>query len=717
MIAVNSLTAPQISMQTPRRLPGWFFTLLLLPFLLAVPPSGYSQFCGSSDNTYQFVNWCTHPVWLAERSTADPTAYPPQSGNWAVAGLCTDNAACPSGLCDVNGGRCTCTTPADCPGGAVCEADGKCGNVATICVPQNWSSGTFWPRTGCTLDDSVTPATLACDTGACFNSSGTALLDCSVGNGGGSPTNPVTQFEVTSSTASVNYDVSIAAGYNVETKATPVGGGLVVPGTPSTDVVACYDAGCTADLNATCPEALQVVESGQVIGCLDPCTRCQRSDPPAALQCDTLLSDQWTSCTSTTGSVTYEDLYCAKNFSDGNPQASPNQGTPTAFSQLDCAPVTSFVTPTFVSSYTLPAGQGVCLYTSAPQSTISNFNDYGWADAQSGTTKNCGGSSPLPDGTACGGYLTVQSDGSYYTDAIGYTCQTATYPLAAGGTQTAHLCMPPTTTGLGVCTEDLAGGLPLYSGTGGVANAAWITAATAAGGGTTPYYVPFKIACEAAYAWQYDDIASGFGCTVASTVGGNSTFTGFDVSFCSSNLAPTLTEGVPDLIIDMDIGGRVKKLDREGRGKLRMAGQTKLPVGVALTDITLSVSDLLDEVGAKGELIDTGNAPRPLPLPPRKRNAKKAIFETEAGVEPHVKVILRRPKTSSETVNLRLKARGLTIARPAGCEGTATEVSLETALNLRVEQARQHDRPLALQEDGIAGPVTGKKLMRLQTRG
>jgi len=675
-----------------------FLSLALL--LCAAPSSARAAACSASQFTYSFANFCTETVWIGQRSTGDGSAYPPQSGNWAVGGICTTNADCTTGLCDADGGRCTCSTSSDCSGGAVCEADGKCGNIATFCMPQAWSSGTFWPRTGCTLDDSVSPAQLACSTGACFDTGGNPLLDCSVNNGGGSPTNPVTQFEVTSSATSVNYDVSIAAGYNVETKIRAAGGGLVVPGTPSTEVVGCYDAGCTADLNQTCPAPLQVLDAGEVIGCLDPCTRCQRADPPSALACDSTFSDTWTSCSSTSGSTTYEDLYCAKNFADGNPQASPNQGTPTAFAQSDCPPVTSFVTPTFASGYALPAGQGVCLYTNPPQSTIQYFNDYGWADAPSGTTKTCGGASPLADGTACGGYLTTQSDGSYYGSAIGYTCQTATYTTSSG-TQTAHLCMPPTTSGLGVCTEDDGGGLPLYSGTGGVPNADWITAATAAGGGTTPYYVPFKTACQAAYAWQYDDIASGFACTVGSAVSGGQTFSGFDVTFCGSNVEP-LSPVVPDEILGLTAKGRrANKLDTTDKGKLHVAGETNLPVDMDLADLRVSVENLLDEIGAKGELVDVI---LPLTLTPGTRTAKKAVFASESGVEPNVKVILRRPKAGAEKVKITVKAARATIDRPAACESSES-ASLETGLNV-------HDGQQVTRVSGIASWKCKKKGLR-----
>src|SRR5262249_8010875 len=154
---------------------------------------------------------------------------------------------------------------------------------------------------------------------------------------------------------------------------------------------------------------LSMVGGGAVVGCLDPCTRCQRPDPPAALHCTDTVADTW-SCNEKSGHVTYLDLYCAKNVADGTAQASPNQGTPTAFSQGDCAPVTQFVTPTFTGGYTLPAGQGVCLYTEPPQSTIPHFNDYGWFDEVLHAQQNCGGMqpsyAPLPDGTPCGGYRT-----------------------------------------------------------------------------------------------------------------------------------------------------------------------------------------------------------------------------------------------------------------------------------------------------------------------
>lgn len=651
--------------------------------LVSVATAAHGQCDPATQYTYTFTSACTEPVWIGQRSTGDPSSHPPQSGNWALSGMCTTNADCPSGACDADSGLCTCSSAADCPGGAVCGADDKCSTTATFCMPQSWPSGTFWPRTGCTLDDSVTPATLTCATGACYlTNSNTQLLDCSVTNDGGSPTNPVTQFEVTSTSTGVNYDVSIAAGYNVETSATPVGGGQVVPGT--TDTIACYDVGCTADLNATCPSALQVLDaSNAVIGCLDPCTQCQRANP-AALQCDATLADTWT-CGANSGSVTNLDLYCAKNFVDGTAQASPNQGTPTAFSQLDCPPGTSFVAPTFATAYALPAGQGVCLWTSAPQSSIPHFNDYAWADAVNGQ-QYCGGAPPdyvpLADGTVCGGYRTAQSDGGYYADGLGYTCQTATYTVDGGASQTAHLCMPPVASGLGTCESDNLGNLPLYSVGAGVTNQAWLDAAKLPGNGT-PYYETFKTACQAAYAWQYDDIASGFGCTPSSTVSGGSTFTGFDVTFCGSRIDPPGPGPNPPsaaVPVALQVKGRAAGLGRPNRGHLRLKGTTTVPTSIALENLTVELENLLDQVGAAGELVATADTS----LSPRKRKPKVAVFESAGGVTPRIKVVVHRRRPDSADVKVVVNVRRATITKPV-CAGDVT--SIETALTLATDAA------------------------------
>jgi hypothetical protein len=442
--------------------------------------------------TYTFTSYCPYPVWIGQHSTTAPTSYPPTSGNWALASVCTSNSQCSSGTC--SNGQCTCQSSTDCPGGAACQ-NNLCATSATFCMPQSWVSGTFWPRTGCTLSN----GNLSCQTGQCGSP---GMLDCGVGNNGGSPQNPVTQLEVTTNPGTANYDVSINAGYNVEMKVTTVGG--------SQNGGACAFAGCTSDLNATCPASLQLTSSGTVVGCLDPCTQCVRSSP-SGLSCGTAIAGaSGTDCNGNPiNSVTYQDMYCAKNMADGNAQASSNQGTPTCFADVDCPAGSTCYFTGFPQAFQPPAGAGVCIDPNNPN----------YANAKA----TCG---PTTVGQACGGYI-FNYQGQ---NALGYTCQPVTYQ--SGGQQlTAYTCLPPTISGLGQCqppNPNTGGPTQLYTGGGGLFNAAWITAGKQAGGGTTPYYEIFKQACPEAYTWQYDDAASGFGC---------SSMTGFDVTFCGS-LAP-----------------------------------------------------------------------------------------------------------------------------------------------------------------------------------
>ncbi len=473
----------------------------LMTFALVVFAGGtaavHAQTCPSGTYTYTFTSFCPFPIWIGQHSTTAKQSYPPVSKNWALAPGCTSNSQCGSRqACHQSGpgvpGQCTCAQNADCPGGAPCS-NGLCATVATFCMPQTWSSGAFWPRTNCTTSGN----NLNCLTGQCATP---GLLDCGFGNNGGSPQNPVTQLEVTTTPSGGNYDVSINAGYNVEMKITPTGA--------TQKGALCHWAGCTSDINKTCPSALQAKASGSVIGCLDPCTQCLRSSP-AALSCSTAISKDasgntpstTTPCTGTGGGLpSYQDMYCAKNVKgDGNSQASSNQGTPTAFAAEDCPVGTIFTTS--LSKFAPPTGMGVCIDPSNPN----------YANA-------AGACSASTIGKPCGGYLILK-----YFDALGYTCQSAAYNNA-GDNQTAYVCVPPTTSGLATCASP-AGNTPLYQGTGGVFNAAWLTAGLQAGGGTTPYYQLFKTACPQAYTWQYDDDSGGFAC---------SGLTGFQVALCGS---------------------------------------------------------------------------------------------------------------------------------------------------------------------------------------
>lgn len=194
--------------------------------------------CGTGTYTYSFTSFCPFAIWVGQSAaTSNVRSYPPEGGNWALAARCTANTDCPSGTCDAASGECICSSSSDCSGGARCLANSKCDATATFCMPPAWDSGTFWPRTHCTADGQ---GGLNCETGQCTPAtSTTGLLDCGVGIT--SSTNPVTQFEVTSTPAAVNYDVSLVAGYNVEMKVAPRGGSYAVPGVPATEnQIACY---------------------------------------------------------------------------------------------------------------------------------------------------------------------------------------------------------------------------------------------------------------------------------------------------------------------------------------------------------------------------------------------------------------------------------------------------------------------------------------------
>jgi hypothetical protein len=520
----------------------------------------------------------------------------------------------------------------------------------------------------------------------------------------------VAQFEVTSTGGFANYDVSLVAGGNVEMKVVPVGGYYPEPGVAAPqNQVACYTSGCSAALNSSCPTNLQVTSAGSVIGCLDPCTQCQRTAPNgstpnpaiyAALKCSsTITTDVSGNSPATTvtcgntggGPPTYQAMYCAANFGDTGspPQASSNQGTDTAFAQSDCFPGKTYVVPTFASTYKGPAGAGVCLYASPPQNGIAGFNNYGWADYASGQTLNCGN---LPDGTACGGYLTGQSDTlngggtgtATYPNGLGYTCQTATYVDTTMQTQTAHLCLPPTVSGLGTCTNDSLGMKPLYTGVGGVYNASWLTAGLQAGGGSTPYYQTFKAACGASYTWQYDDASSGFACQAAAPPSGQ-VFSGFNVTFCGSQAL--LGAGVAQAsLIAFTGSGDAQNVGTAGsQGTIVISGQFSLSGDVQLDQASIRLTDLLHEVDGAGELAQGPRGERVLPITLAARPGSKAgdaVFRTPADARTDVKVEIKKRAFSDNVLTFSIAVDHATISQAARCAARHRVATIETGFDL-----------------------------------
>lgn len=618
---------------------------LALPAVFAAPSWGTDVCSGDQPYIFTFTNQCAFPVWIGQHDSTDSKSYPPQDGNWALAGRCKQHADCASGVCDTVKGQCTCAQAADCSGGASCTG-GLCSVTAVFCMPKLWTSGVFWPRTGCVK----TGDKLNCLTGQCNPAGGTeGLVDCAVQKTG--PMSPISLFEATINTDNVNYDVSMASGYNLPVNVTPIGGchklaGIAFP----QNKVACFASACQGDLKASCPSVLQKKSGSTVIGCDWPCHLCTSPNPPAELKCsDYILKDasgndtdvtsdcsnaatavtaggniginnpqqplkaghpavltitassgytiqNVTGCsgalsgtTYTTGNITadcivsatfsptaggaattatlafglptYVQMYCAKSYPDDRTgddvpvMASTNQGTPVAFSTQDCFPDKQFVVPTYPTGYSPPAGQGVCLYIRSPQIDIPHFNDYNWFDFKLNKVRYCGGAppdyaDPLPDGTPCGGYMTTAK---YFDDGMGYACRTVSFTDANAKTQKAHLCLPPTTSGLGQCKESEHDGttkLRAFRGVGGPFNAAWITAGHQAGDGEKPYYEIFKKACPSAYAWQYDDDSGGFQCFFESiSSAAVQDFKGFNITFCGIAKEPGLADAIDILLL------------------------------------------------------------------------------------------------------------------------------------------------------------------------
>lgn len=447
--------------------------------------SSPSSTCDGGEVTYTFENNCGFDIWLGEFNGNDSAGTLPTSGTWQIAA----------------------------------------GSDATVCLPQSWSSGRFWPRTGCTDDQGH----LNCVTGQC-GAVGQGAADCTAAVV--TPNPPVSLFEVTTnSDGSANYDMSLVNGYNVQMA-------ITVTGECQKQSMA-----CTADLLDTCPANLQYTvpqsSTGQVdcgngnfcpsgtcganddclIACFSPSDAClQNSASVAALGCNTTVSGvSGTDCNGNATSVEWLDMYLVKNFAgqdaagnsysgDNVSMISANQGTPSCFGDSDCPPVApDCVTDGFPSSHVPPATAGVCLDLSQPGEANS------WSNNQIITC------SKTTVGQACGGMVAAG-----FADGMGYTCQPVTYTQTNGGPQTAYACLPPLTTGLGTC-ESSSGG-SFYDGTGGVMNAAWMTAASQAGGGT-PFYEIYTDACPG-YSWQFDDIADDIGCSSA---------TAFTISFCPTS--------------------------------------------------------------------------------------------------------------------------------------------------------------------------------------
>ncbi|XP_021289809.1 thaumatin-like protein 1b [Herrania umbratica] len=117
-------------------------------------------------------------------------------------------------------------------------------------VPATWS-GRLWARTQCTNDNGK----FQCATGDC------ASGQVSCGGAGGIPPASLAEFTLAANNGQDFYDISLVDGFNLPLSIAPQGGSR-----------GCTPVSCTANVNAVCPQELQVKGSdGGVVACQSAC--------------------------------------------------------------------------------------------------------------------------------------------------------------------------------------------------------------------------------------------------------------------------------------------------------------------------------------------------------------------------------------------------------------------------------------------------------------
>lgn len=136
------------------------------------------------------------------------------------------------------------------------------GSSMAVNVPDNWTSGRIWARTGCDFS-TANPGPTQCATGGCNGG-----LQCDKATGTGVP--PATLAEWTLGDSD-SYDVSMVDGTNL-----PAG----------VEAANCPVADCPMDLNPGCPAELQDKDgAGNVVGCLSSCAANLDGNPADSPNC------------------------------------------------------------------------------------------------------------------------------------------------------------------------------------------------------------------------------------------------------------------------------------------------------------------------------------------------------------------------------------------------------------------------------------------------
>jgi hypothetical protein len=533
------------------------------PILL---PPGNNWEMAPSDS----IAMCVPPSWTSgdfwARTECDFTDFYKSDNQTGAFTTCGRNSDCASlatftGLSyDCVGGACMvdCSATANRNDDYCNKEMGPADNTQAICSNANTSSKSKYV---CTY-----PSGVVCRTGDCVG-----LYQCQGAYGlsqkviKSSPASPASLFEITTTPSSgnnpraANYDVSNVSGYNDSIY-------VSLDFTPSSKYnnTTCTPVGCVSDLNASCPTLLQIIEpptaTASSIQCggaseycqTGACIPCPTDADPAScvggFTCDIGCNGPGSVCTSTyptpvaapglTGldcadaipaptsspiwtpdNSEYVDMYLSSNHSGsesgsnvGAAMFSGNQGTPTCWGDIDCAPGQTCLTNGTSGIVGLPDDVGICA-TINPNGLPIRIQE-----------TNCLSSADI--GNGCGGY---PNSGIDTCVAAPGTILPPTPPSSPLPTPTATpspgvACLPafnPPTVGLGTYNDSSG----LFTGVGAPLNPEWNAAALWAAGdgsttGITPYYETFSNACPHQYAWTYDDNTGGLACNGRAQNGG-----------------------------------------------------------------------------------------------------------------------------------------------------------------------------------------------------
>lgn len=137
-------------------------------------------------------------------------------------------------------------------------------SIRTVFVPQGWTAGRLWGRTGCGGNN-------CCETGDC----GSCRLECAGLTG--EPDVTLAEFTLDSNTNGLDfYDISLVDAFNLPMSIEPILGTFQKGYGDSK-----YNCGaprCTHDLLQDCPAELREVKNGRTVACLSACTKFRKDE-------------------------------------------------------------------------------------------------------------------------------------------------------------------------------------------------------------------------------------------------------------------------------------------------------------------------------------------------------------------------------------------------------------------------------------------------------